>query len=101
VSFHAQVGITAKCQYKWLSIMEDAIDTLDDVIGSDLKAILMTFFTHLCATYQTATRVMESHEMAPLYDDDFPVNRPMDPPPEKEAVISSSDAVSRHEGHRK
>jgi truncated hemoglobin YjbI len=101
VSFHAQVGITGKCQYKWLSFMEDAIDALDDVIGSDVKSMLMTFFTHLCSTYQTATKVMESHESARLYDDDFPVNRPVDLPVEEEPVISSSDGVSRHQHHRK
>lgn len=101
VSFHAQVGITPKCQYKWLSLMEDAMDLMDDVITADMKSMLMTFFTHVCSTYQVATTVMESHETAPLYDDDFPVNRPLDPPVEEEAVISSSDGVSRHQEHRK
>lgn len=100
VSFHAQIGITYQCQNKWLSLMEDAIDALDEIISSDMKASLMIFFTHLCSTYMVASNVMASHELAPIYDDDFPVN---EPPKQvmKENIISSTDQISRHAGHKK
>jgi hypothetical protein len=102
VSFHAQVGISSRCQYKWLTLMEDAIDALDDFITSEMKVVLMTFFTHLCSTYQIATQVMESHENSRLYDDDFPINCPVAaltrPTP---VVVSTTDRVSRHTHHRK
>jgi truncated hemoglobin YjbI len=104
VSFHAQVGVTIRCQHKWLTLMEDAIDALDELISSDQKSLLMTFFTHLCSTYQVATKVMESHESCRLYDDDFPINCPVAAaasPAPAPAVTMSTDGVSRHKDHRK
>lgn len=102
VSYHAQIGITQQCMYKWLSLMEDAIDACDDIISRDIKSILMTFFTHLCSTYHVASNLMQQHENAPLYDDDFPVNCPIISTSNKqESIISSSDSVIRHKEYKK
>ena len=100
ISFHAQVGISYQCYNKWLSLMEDAIDHLDDVINSNMKASLMIFFTHICSTYMIATNVMTSHETSPIYDE-LPINQPPNTTAPKEIVVSSSDHITRHTGHKK
>ena len=98
ISLHAEIGIDNSRKNKWLSLMEDALDSLDHIFDSDLKNHLMLFFSHCCSTYVVGSNELKRFTCARLYDDDFEVNRAPDP---DDKVIKSSEGVERHHHHRK
>ena len=101
ISLHSDIGIDVSRKNKWLSLMEDAMDTMDHIFDGDVRSHLMMFFSHCCTSYVVGTNEAKKFACARLYDDDFMVNRIPDPEEPEEEVVSSSGPVDHHHNFKK